>query len=368
MAQAHFSHIVVGGGPAGATAAERIGRAKQKVLVIEKSPPHPNYRDKPCGGGLGPVTIKLFPFTRLQKVHETDRLKLTMDSGEVSIKIPIVMVNRNQFDGLLMDRAIRCGAKVHFGRCAKEIDLDKRVVTLDNGITISYEHLIGAGGISCPVARALGVKVKHAPVIVGKADGGKQNLSSEAEIRFIDGLNGYAWIFPKGKFLDVGIGGDAPMPTLQELLGTFLTERKLKLHDEVKWLVPYEPPWKSLIADETTILCGDAAGFVNPATGEGIRYAMQSGLEAAEVSLGARDITKYPSFGPLLGRLFAAREKIIGRGVGTNFEEMKNNPDLLRETVDFFFEDKDPPKRVPIADSSKLETYRKMLEAIQEEE
>lgn len=368
MAHAHFPYVVVGGGPAGATAAERIAVTKQKVLLIEKSKYQP-YREKPCGGGLGPVAIKLFPFVKMLKVHETDTLKLTMKGEDaISAKVPIVMVNRDRFDAHLVERAMRCGAKVQFERAVHEVDIDNKFVTLDNGITISYDHIIGAGGIACPVARAFGVKVKHATLIVGKVNGDKLNLSKEAEIRFVDGLNGYIWFFPKGKFIDVGAGGDDSTAALRDHLDNILSDRNLKLYDEVKWSLPYEPPWKTLIADETTILCGDAAGFVNPATGEGIRYAMQSGLEAAEVALKVRDISKYPSFAYLLGRLFKAREKIFEQDARTNFNNMKQNPDLVKETVNFFFEDKEPPERKPIPDTSKITAYRKMLEAIQEEE
>jgi geranylgeranyl reductase family protein len=367
MASAHFPFIVVGGGPAGTTAAEQIARHKRRVLIIEKSAALP-YRDKPCGGGLGPITLKLFPYTRMQKVHETDTLKVTMDGEAISTKMPLVMVNREKLDYNLMERALRCGAKCHFGKTVHSIDLANKVVTIDNNFTISYDRIIGAGGATCPIARAYGVDVKHAPMIVGKANGGKLNLSTDAELHFFNDFKGYAWIFPKGKFLDIGIGGDAPMATMHVLLNAFLLERNLDLYDMDKWLLPYEPPWKTPIADENTVICGDAAGLVNPASGEGIRYAMQSGLEAAEVALGRRPVEQYPSFGAMLGRLYLAREKIMTHGIRKTFEGMQQNPAILKETIDFFFEDKEPPVRAHTTDTSKVETYRKMLEAIQEEE
>lgn len=360
---AHFSYVIVGGGPAGTTAAEALSRAKKNVLLIEKSQYH-SYREKPCGGGLGPVTVKLFPYTTSQGIHKTSKLILTLGNNKLEHNVPIIMVNRNQFDRHLIDRAIKCGTKVLFGRIVQSINMNTRTVTLDNKLKITYNYLIGAGGVSCPVKRELDFKVKTVPLIVGKSDGKELNKSDSAEIVFFDGFNGYAWIFPKGKFLDVGIGGDAPLQKIKETFNKFLKERNLELYEHKGWHLPFEVSTTQFFTGPKVLLCGDAGGFVNPATGEGIRYAMQSGLEAAQVLLGTRKLDAYPSFLPMLQRLEISRTRIITQGIALSFEEMKHSPELIKDTVDFFFEDKPLQKRISLSEEEKLKALKSISQTL----
>jgi len=360
---AHFPYVIIGGGPAGATAAESLSRAKKKVLLIEKSQYH-SYRKKPCGGGLGPITVKLFPYTISQSIHKTSKLLLTLCNDSLEHNVPIVMVNRDRFDRYLIDRAIKCKTKVLFGRTVRLIDMKARTVTLDNQLKITYDYLIGAGGVSCPVKRELGFKVKTVPLIVGKSDGEELNKSDSAEIAFFDDFNGYAWIFPKGTFLDVGIGGNAPLEKIKTIFNKFLTERGLELYEHKGWHLPFEMSTTQFFTGPRVLLCGDAGGFVNPATGEGIRYAMQSGLEAAQVLLRIRKIDNYPSFLPTLQRLEISRNRIITQGIRNSFEEMKRSPELVKDTVDFFFEDRPPQKRTPLSDEEKLKALKNISQTL----
>jgi geranylgeranyl reductase family protein len=353
----HFPYIIVGGGPAGATAAELLGRAKKRTLLIEKSQYNP-YREKPCGGGLGPITIKLFPFTRTLGIHKTSKLIISMGDESLEYDVPIVMVNRNRFDQHLIQRALECGTKVLFGRKVCDVNLDKRYIELDTKLKISYDYIIGAGGITCPVKHALGFNTKTVPLIVGKSDGGELNKADACEIIFFDDFEGYAWIFPKGKFLDVGIGGNAPVEKMRTLLDYLLKERGLKLEDKSGWHLPYEVSSIEFFSGPRTILCGDAGAFVNPATGEGIRYAMQSGLEAAQILLHTRKITNYPSFLPSLQKLQERRTKIVTQGIRQSFEEMKRSPELVEETINFFFQDRPPQKRTPLSDEEKVKALK----------
>jgi geranylgeranyl reductase family protein len=359
----NYSHIVIGGGPAGATAAEHLAVSGQKVLVIEKSVAHP-FREKPCGGGLGPITTKLFPYTKSQGVHTTSKVAMSLGKDRIEASVPIVMVDRDKFDFYLLERAMRSGAKVFFGATVKSIDTKAKLVVLTNGQRIDYKYLICAGGFTCPSSKMVEGEKKNVPLIVGKADGGKLNASDTAEIIFFEKLNGYAWIFPKGKFLDVGIGGDSPLSLQKELLEKLLRERGLKLYDRAGWGLPFEVDTIEPVIGSGAMLAGDAAGFVNPATGEGIRYAMQSGLEAAEVVLGKRSIEDYPSFLETLCRLEVSRDKIISQGMRKSFDAMKANPELVSETIGFFFEDKEPPERKPMSDEQRLEAYKKISESI----
>lgn len=363
IGHAHFPYLIVGGGPAGATAAERLARAKRKVLLIEKFTHNP-FRDKPCGGGLSPAAVKLFPYIAAVKAHETRTLKLSVGADSVSTEFPVVMVNRSGLDYLLLERAIRCKAKVQYDRTVTTVDLPNRIVTLNSDIKITYDHIIGAAGVACPVAGAFGIKTQTVPAIVGRVDGGKLNKSDTAEIRLFDDLDGYAWIFPKGTFLDVGIVGKAKTEALAWGLSELIDENNLKIENTIKWVLPDEPPWGSMIASEDTIICGDAAGFINPLTREGIRYAMQSGLEAAEVLLGVRDMGDYPSFSAVLRRLSEARKKVTAQGLKKSFDDLKRSPELLQNTMRFFSEGEEAPKWKPIQEEEKLKLYNKIEQAI----
>jgi flavin-dependent dehydrogenase len=242
--------------------------------------------------------------------------------------------------------------------------MSTRTIILDNKLKLTYDYLIGAGGISCPVKRELGFKVKTVPLIVGKSDGEELNKSDAAEIAFFDGFDGYAWIFPKGSFLDVGIGGNAPLEKIKEIFNEFLTQRNLELYEQKGWHLPFEVSTTQFFTGPRVLLCGDAGGFVNPATGEGIRYAMQSGLEAAQVLLHIRKIDEYPSFLPMLQRLEISRNKIMTQGIKNTFEEMKRSPELIKDTVDFFFEDRPPQKRAPLSEEEKLKALKNISQTL----
>jgi len=360
---AHFPYIIVGGGPAGTTTAEQLAIHKKKVLIIEKSP-HKPYREKPCGGGLGPITIERFPYTRNQGVHTTKTIVLTMGKDSIKADVNIIMVDRSRFDAYLMERAMRSGAKALFNRSVKTVDLQNHQIMLDNRQQIKYDCIIGAGGITCPVKHALDFKVKTVPLLVGLGNNEEMNSSDTAEIVFFNGFKGYAWVFPKGTNLDVGIGGDAPVSKLKELFHNLITERNITMLKQTGWHIPFEVSTMEYPYGPHAILCGDAAGFVNPATGEGIRYAMQSGLEAAEVVLGKRSLSDYPSFLGLLKRLQSSRDKTIEKGIRQSFIEMKEIPELMEEIIAFYFKDQEKTMRKPLDEKEKLEVYKQISESI----
>jgi hypothetical protein len=91
---------------------------------------------------------------------------------------------------------------------------------------------------------------------------------------------------------------------------------------------------------------------------------MQSGLEAAQVLLGIRKIDEYPSFLPMLQRLELSRNKIMTQGIKNSFEEMKRSPELVKDTVDFFFEDKLPQKRAPLSEEEKLKALKNISQTL----
>jgi len=357
--------VIVGGGPAGATAAENLAKKGKNVLLIERSKSYP-YREKPCGGGLGPATIKLFPYTKAMGIHTTKKILMSFGDDSIELDIPIVMVNRNEFDLILMKRASVAGAVLRFESTVVTVDYDNKKVLLGNGEIVPFSFLVGAGGVRCPVARHQNSPKATVPLLVGKADGGALNSSETAEIVFFEGFKGYAWVFPKGKFLDVGVGGDATVKELRKRLGAFLKERKLTMYDKTGWTIPFEPPMDpvscKMLIDSTSAVCGDAAGFANPATGEGIRYAMQSGKEVAEVLLGTRDYKTYPTFLEDLVRLRDYRERFFAKGLKEYFMELKKTPDLARELAGFFFGDRPAPPSAPMTDDERL----KALKAIDE--
>jgi geranylgeranyl reductase family protein len=293
--QPRYDVIIIGGGPAGATAAFFLGEAGRKVLVIEKET-MPRY--KPCGGGISTLILDQFPFS-FELVTQTRVNYITYAFHEKKITIPFTnsslsMFMRSDLDSFLLSHAqveIRQGTRIE---AVKESDEKVTVETVE-GERFESDYLIGADGANSVTARALGFRRQKimAGGIEIEAQVPNETLNryaNHAVLIFGELGNGYAWILPKVDHLSVGIGGLHPQPgELHSALERVMRQCGIEIEGQRRHGHPIPLYSKrERVGTARCLLVGDAAGLVDPVTGEGIRFAIKSGRMAAEAILEGR--------------------------------------------------------------------------------
>jgi len=294
--------IVVGGGPGGGSAAYFLERKGLKALVVERGR-LPRY--KTCAGGVPGSALQLFPFS-FSRVIEQRVEQGTFVYGERRVTQPIsrdslFMVQREDFDAFLLRQS---GSEVLQGEKAETVEAGRDGVTVStrSGRRLRARYLIGADGPQSRVARCAGM-ARPRNMGVGlemEVNPGPEILDSYRG-RFLVGLgaldNGYYWIFPKADHLSVGIGKITKgkrhlLSRLQQTMAGLGIE--VQGHSSRAHPLPLYSP-RVMRQKGRILLVGDAAGLVDPLTGEGIRYAMLSGKLAAE-ALSRREPAVYPQW------------------------------------------------------------------------
>jgi geranylgeranyl reductase family protein len=294
-----FDVVVVGGGPAGATAALAALRHDPgaTVLVLDRAD---FPRDKVCGDGIAPEALDVLaglgidPETLTEGFAPVPRLRLTGPSGAVverAMHRAAAVVPRVAFDARLLAAARDAGAQVRQS-LVRSVEARPDGVVVDASVTASV--VVGADGAESVVRRALGIRPPrpgqvavairgYAPVLPGTD--GIQVVTTTARR-----WPAYAWSFPLGDGrANVGYG---------ELVSGGVTRAGLVegLHELLPGVEPgslraHRLPLSTgrpRLPDGRVLLTGDAAGLVNPLTGEGIFYAVLSGaLAGAATRLGA---------------------------------------------------------------------------------
>lgn len=325
-----YDLLVVGGGPAGASAAWRAASAGASVLVCDKAV---FPRDKPCGDGLTPRAVasigalglenELKRFNRVEKLRVNGAQRTLTFRWPASDSFPEFgyVAARTDLDEMLLRHAAAAGAEVREGVSVLEPVMDgdrvAGVLARTNGSTeqIRARAVIAADGASSRVARAVGmVRSPRRPLGVAvrahfearRPAADDDVIESFLELRDGDDLlPGYGWIFPMGEGrINVGVGILSTYKRWREVNTAHLMEvflrslpaswelpaiDDLRASGQLKgWRLPMGlsvwPPWRPGI-----LACGDAAGVVNPFNGEGISEAVESGVLGAEVALAALD-------------------------------------------------------------------------------
>ena len=305
-----YDVIVVGAGPAGSTAAKCLAEKAIKVALIDKKK---FPRDKACGGGLPTRVLKRFPYT-VDLIDSISYGSITYSSSlrykfKVKREKPLIAtILRKKFDNGLVKIAIAKGADFIDQKIVKDIDIkdDKAVVSLDDGKKIESKIIIGADGVRSLIADKSNLAKKTDEICLCLLE--EQQMPKKIIDKYFTdkrmvhifiktkGIAGYGWIFPKKKYINIGIGefetadnSTKPKTNLKEIFIQYiniLKKRKILPKDfEIKNLqggsLPIFPLDKTY--SDRVILCGDAAGFINPIAGEGIYYAMVSGEIAARI-------------------------------------------------------------------------------------
>jgi geranylgeranyl reductase family protein len=275
-----YDVAIVGGGPAGATAAYRLASAGASVLVLDKAT---FPRDKPCGGGVTGRAARQLPFSITPVVEDVvDRMECGLRYRRHVIRrarAPLAyMTQRRRLDHFLLQKAAEAGADVREGETADARELDARIV-------------IGADGCNGSSAKQLGL-----------ADGVVHGVALEAnypyEARYAGAIvleiavirGGYGWIFPKGDHLNVGVGGNGEEASklrteLRRMCEAYGIDPEAA-QDTRGYRLPMRLP-RTLLARGTTAVIGDAAGLVDPFSGDGMYEAF---LSAKLVTNAALDV------------------------------------------------------------------------------
>lgn len=296
--------VIVGGGPAGSTLARALVRAGLDVTVYDR---RAFPRDKICAGWITPAVVSSLGLDLadyaagrvLQPIHGFRIARLGSAAVENAHGAAPVSygIRRCEFDHYLLERS---GAQLRTGAAITELRRDGAGWIVNGEVRTPL--LVGAGGHFCPVARTLGADLGRAERVVGAQEFEVRMTPAQAarcrvrgdtpRLYFCPDLAGYAWVFRKGDWLNVGIGREDPQ-RLSAHAGDFLAAlvREGEIEADIAAAKPrghayllYPRAMRPLVADGA-LLVGDAAGLAYPESGEGIRPAVESALLAAQAVL-----------------------------------------------------------------------------------
>lgn len=293
-----YDAIIIGAGPAGSYAGYLLADMGLTVALIDR---RTFPREKLCGGLLTFKTAELLqPVCPVETLSKFDIMRShafyqDQFSASFGLLSPAYTVLRLQFDTQLMELARGKGAHTYLGAPIWGINFARKEVCLSDGRTLKYSALIGADGAQSTVRQIAALPKNemgfcleaHVPWSLLKNP--KRLLSGGIEIYYGDFPNGYGWIFPCKDSVAVGVGSLAEGISERNILtryNRFLARVLFANSTHIKPAGAYLPSGTSVVLGapqyENLCLVGDAAGLIDPFTGEGIYYALLSAKAAAE--------------------------------------------------------------------------------------
>jgi geranylgeranyl reductase family protein len=313
-----YDAIVVGAGPAGSTTAYRLAQQGVSVLLLDRAT---FPRDKPCGGGLTGRALRALPFGVEPVVEHVVTLaelglgygkRVERGSGE-----PLVyMTQRKLLDHYLLERAAEAGVEVREGIRATGVEANGSGPTVvAGGERIHGQTLVGADGVNGVTARALGLGGNRDVGVALEGNASYDLVDPERYrgrlvIEFDTVPGGYSWVFPKGDHANFGVGGwGREGPNMRKHLVRLCEVHGIRL-DDLTELRGFRLPLRqsgATIARGRTAVIGDAAGLIDPVSGDGMFEGFHSGRRVTEAILevlAGREETLEP-YGPRLTRELA---------------------------------------------------------------
>jgi geranylgeranyl reductase family protein len=281
---------ILGGGPSGAYAAEQLASAGVDTVLIDEK----LAWEKPCGGGLTYKAYSQYPFlsennTPKKIIRETVLAAPKSKPVTLALDRPLLIYSRYDLNGMLLDRAQRAGAQLEKTRVLNIERKGERWSLHTRGGAMEADYCLIATGARNPL-RNVGTELtsEDAMSALGYYVPGDRG---RIDIQFLAQLDGYIWVFPRCGHLSVGICGKGePASALRARLERYMTEQGISKAGATFYshLLPCldTPAWKrNRVSGDGWMAIGDAAGLVDPITGEGLYYAVRSADLAAKAIL-----------------------------------------------------------------------------------
>lgn len=344
-----YDVVVVGAGPSGSTAAKNLAERGINVLLVDKEK---FPRDKPCGGGLPIRTLSRFPYLKESAAIDSYSFGGFVYSPSMNGKTKILKTSpvlatvlRSTFDQDLVHLAVDKGVEFQDETRVDDIKFHSEYaqVFFKDGSSLKTNLIIGADGTHGLIARKsqLGNSVTGKGVCVLE----EFHLSEKIIEQFFtsdrlchihskfNGISGYGWVFPKKYSVNVGIVSYDSYPSNEKKINvnqifneylTYLIETKilpasLKSTHKQGGVLPCKP--RAITYSDRVLLCGDAAGLINPISGEGIYYALVSGELAGKIA--ARSIKNQNMSKDFLSEYQRSWKKDFGKDINIFLKSKK---------------------------------------------
>jgi flavin-dependent dehydrogenase len=277
-------YVIVGGGPSGAMCGEQLARAGHSVDIFDE---HLAW-EKPCGGGLTYRATQCYPFlldnpSPKKFIRNVEIVSAENQRAQLDLDHPIVIYSRTILNGLLLERARDAGCRIHPLRVRQVDTASEKPQYRVEGEWHRADFVVLAAGARnhfLPATRALSrdeMEMTQGYFV--------PQTSEQIVIKFLPEFEGYIWSFPRADHLSMGICGSMAAHTSTELrthLQQFAAAEQIETSSAKFYSHVLPSPQERTLSSRAVVgknwaLCGDAAAWVDPLTGEGLFYAMRSG-------------------------------------------------------------------------------------------
>jgi flavin-dependent dehydrogenase len=275
---------IVGGGPAGAHAAAALAQADRRVLLFDEK----LAWEKPCGGGITHKALLGWPFLGQAAVDHkwVTECELIAPSGRgvgFPLERPIAIFSRCELNGFLLDRAASSGAEIIRDRIVGLERAGNHWQIRSLGSSWKAAYVVIAAGVRNPFRQRLSQPFAP-PDLMSTAGYYIPGQSDIMRIQFLAGLHGYIWLFPRKDHVSAGICGRMQAKSAAELrrilehslaaLG--FAYKNCPFYSHLLPALRAETLRRVPVSGDGWAMVGDAAGLVDPLTGEGLYYALGS--------------------------------------------------------------------------------------------